>query len=121
MSTEWPPHGPELVLDPRVVAAQDRMRAAFATAGVSPDVAVAHAWDPAMLLAETLRSLGGAATPEQVRAGFAARAAWPGINGIYDFIRIPQRGLDEADAVVTRWRPDAKEWRVVSHPGGAPL
>ncbi len=81
VSTEWPPHGPELVLAPRVVAAQDRTRTAYA----------------------------------------AARADWPGINGIYDFTRIPQRGLDEADAVVTRWRPDAKEWFVVSRPGGVPL
>lgn len=121
MSTEWAPHGPELVLDPRVVAAQDRMRTAFAAAGVVPDVAVAHAWDPAMLLAETLRNLGASAGPEQVRAAFAKRADFAGINGIYDFTRMPQRGLDEADAVVTRWRPEAKEWRVVSHPGGTPL
>ena len=120
MSTEWPPHGPELVLDPRVAAAQDRMRAAFKAAGVAPDVAVAHAWDPAMLLAETLRTLGPDATAEQVRATFAARADWPGINGIYDFTRIPQRGLDAGDAVVTRWRPATQQWTIVSRPGGEP-
>jgi branched-chain amino acid transport system substrate-binding protein len=121
MSTEWPPHGPEVTLDPRVVAAQKPLFDAYEAAGVTPDIAVAHAWDTAMLAVAALRSLGRGATAEQVRAYLAGVKDWPGINGIYDFTRIPQRGLDENDAVVTRWQPDKKAWTIVSKPGGAKL
>jgi branched-chain amino acid transport system substrate-binding protein len=121
MSTEWPPHGPELALDPKVTAAQAPMFAAYAAAGVTPDIAVAHAWDPAMLAAAALRAFGPAATPEQVRGFLAGTKDWGGVNGVYDFIKVPQRGLDENDAVVTRWQPDRKRWIIVSQPGGLSL
>jgi branched-chain amino acid transport system substrate-binding protein len=120
MSTEWPPGGAGLALDPRVAAAQKPMFAAYAAAGVKPDIAVAHAWDPAMLAVAAFRSLGRAATAEQVRAAIAAVKDWAGINGVYDFTKVPQRGLDESDAVVTRWQPAEKIWTIVSKPGGAP-
>ena len=121
MSSEWPPHGTEVVLDPRVTAAQAPMFAAYQAAGATPDIAVAHAWDPAMLTAAALRQLGKDATPEQVRAYLSGVSGWAGVNGLYDFARIPQRGLDENDAVVTSWKPDKKAWAIVSAPGGAPL
>ena len=121
MSTEWPEHGPELTLDPRVTAAQLPMFAAYKAAGVVPDIAVAHAWDPAMLAVAALRAVGPDATAEQVRAFIAGTKDWGGVNGVYDFTKVPQRGLDENDAVVTRWQPDAKTWRIISLPGGAPL
>ena len=121
MSTQWPAHGPELALDPRVVAAQAPMFAAYAAAGATPDIAVAHAWDPAMLAAAALRALGPGATPDGVRAFIAGTRDWGGINGVYDFTRVPQRGLDETGAVVTRWQPDRKTWVIVSKPGGDPL
>jgi branched-chain amino acid transport system substrate-binding protein len=121
MSTEWPPHGAEVVLDPRVAAAQKPLFDAYAAAGVTPDIAVAHAWDTAMLAVAAFRSLGRGATAEQVRAYLAGVKDWAGINGVYDFTKIPQRGLDENDAVVTRWLPEKKIWTIVSKPGGAPL
>ncbi len=121
MSTAWLEHGPELTLDPRVTAAQAPMFAAYAAAGVIPDIAVAHAWDPAMLAVAALRALGPKATADQVRAFLAGTRDWGGINGVYDFTKIPQRGLDETDAVVTRWEPARKTWTMVSKPGGAPL
>ena len=118
MSSEWPPHGPGLALDPRVTAAQKPMFAAYAAAGATPDIAVAHAWDPAMLTAAALRALGPAATPEQVRAFIAGTRGWGGVNGVYDFTTVPQRGLNENDAVVTRWQADRQSWTIVSQPGG---
>ncbi len=121
MSTQWPPHGPEIVLDPRVTAAQAPMFAAYAAAGVTPDIALAHAWDPAMLAAAALRALGPSATADQVRAWLSAVKGWGGVNGVYDFTQTPQRGLDETGAVVTRWQPARKIWTIVSKPGGAPL
>ncbi len=121
MSSEWPPHGPELVLDPRVAAAQKRMFDAYAAAGAQPDIAAALAWDYGMLAIAALRHAGPGATPEQVRAFIAGTTDWPGINGIYDFVREPQRGLDESDAIVTRWQADRKMWVIVSKPRGEPL
>ena len=121
MSTPWPAHGTELVLAPEVAAAQQTMLAAYQAAGAAPDIAVAHAWDPAMLAAAALRQLGAGAGPEQMRAYLAGVQGWGGINGVYDFGAVPQRGLDERDAVVTRWQPDRKAWTIVSKPGGDPL
>jgi branched-chain amino acid transport system substrate-binding protein len=120
MSTEWP-HTEGVRLDPKVAAMQQPMFAAYAAAGIAPDIAVAHAWDPAMLAVAGLRQLGRDAGPEAMRAYLAGVKGWAGVNGIYDFTSVPQRGLDETDAVVTRWNPDSKTWTIVSRPGGAPL
>ena len=78
---------------------QKRMFDAYRLAGAKPDIAVAHAWDPAMLTAEALRSLGRDAGAEQIRAYLAAVSNWGGVNGVYDFAKTPQRGLDADDAV----------------------
>ncbi len=121
MSSEWPPHGAGVTLDPKVIDAQKPMFAAYQAAGIAPDISAALAWDAGILAVEALRSAGAEATPEQIRAYLAGTKAWGGINGIYDFTKVPQRGLDENDAVVTRWQPDKKTWTIVSKPGGAPL
>jgi branched-chain amino acid transport system substrate-binding protein len=121
MSSEWPEHATELTLDPAVDAAQKAMFGAYAAAGTRPDIAVAHAWDTGLLIVEAYRKLGFEAKPEQIRAYLAGVQGWAGINGIYDFVRQPQRGLDVTDSVVTRWVPEKKTWVIVSKPGGARL
>ena len=121
MSSEWPPHTGAVTLDPRVVAAQKTMFDAYAAAGSKPDISTALAWDAALLTAQALHAAGRNATPDSVRSAIAGTKDWPGINGIYDFAKVPQRGLDETDAVVTRWRPSEGRWTIVSQPGGAPL
>jgi branched-chain amino acid transport system substrate-binding protein len=121
MSTEWPEHPAALKLDPGVEAAQKVMFDAYTAAGVVPDIAVAHAWDPGLLLINAFRKVGLSATSEQVRADLAGVKGWAGINGVYDFEKTPQRGLDVTDSVVTRWQPDKKAWAIVSRPGGEPL
>jgi len=121
MSTEWPEHPATLKLDPGVDAAQKLMFDAYKASGVLPDIAVAHAWDPGLLLIDAFRAVGLGATPEQVRAYLAGVKGWAGINGVYDFEKTPQRGLDVTDSVVTRWQPDKKSWAIVSKPGGEPF
>lgn len=121
MSSEWPPHGAEVTLDPKVIAAQTPMFAAYQAAGISPDISAALAWDPGMLAIQALRKAGPSTTPDQIRAVIAGTSGWGGINGVYDFLKMPQRGLDENDSVVTRWFADKKAWVIVSKPGGAPL
>ncbi len=43
-----------------------------------------------------------------------------GINGLYDFKAVPNRGLDESNVVITRWDAAAQTWAVVSDPLGIP-
>ncbi len=121
MSSEWPPHDAGLQLPPAVDKAQAAMFGAYKAEGVSPDISAALAWDSGMLVIDTVRKLGLAATPEQIRASIAAETGWVGINGTYDFSKEPQRGLDITDSVVTRWIQDKNMWVIVSKPGGAPL
>jgi branched-chain amino acid transport system substrate-binding protein len=112
---------PEADEDAAVKAKQRDFFAAFAAAGIPPDVAAELAWDPAMILADTLRRLPPGASAEQIRDSIAALKDYAGIDGIYDFVREPQRGLTVENAVVTRWNKDAGSWDVVSRPTGVPL
>jgi branched-chain amino acid transport system substrate-binding protein len=120
-SSEWPKHDASLVLDPAVEKAQAGFFAAYDAAKITPDVAAGLAWDPALLVVDALRKLGPEATAVQVRDYLAKLKGFAGINGVYDFPKIPQRGLDEKDAVVTLWNPAQKAWEVVSKPTGIPL
>jgi branched-chain amino acid transport system substrate-binding protein len=49
-----------------------------------------------------------------------ALKGFAGINGVYDFPAVPNRGLSESNVVVTRWDGGAKTWVVVSDPLGIP-
>jgi branched-chain amino acid transport system substrate-binding protein len=120
-SSEWPKHDASLALDPAVEKAQAGFFAAYDAAKITPDVAAGLAWDPALLVVDALRKLGPEATAVQVRDYLAKLKGFAGINGVYDFPKIPQRGLDEKDAVVTLWNPAQKAWEVVSKPTGIPL
>ncbi len=119
-STEWVVTDKKQ-LAPGVAAAQKRYFDAFAKAGVKPDVSSDLAWDPLMNVVAALRHLGPGATAEEVRAFLASQTALPGVDGIYDFVKVPQRGLGESSSVVTVWDAKADKWQPVSKAGGAPL
>ena len=72
-------------------------------------------------LVATLRALGPKATAEQVRDWIANQTDFAGINGLYNFKEVPQRGLTVKNAVVTLWDPAAQNWKVVSEPTGVPV
>lgn len=114
----WPEHDPSLVLPAAVETAQAEYFAAFKAAGLSPDIGANLAWDPAMIVVEALRKLGPGATAPQVRDHIAHLKGFAAVSGIYDFEKVPQRGLDEQDCVVSRWDPARDTWRIVSKPGG---
>jgi branched-chain amino acid transport system substrate-binding protein len=120
-AAQWSTHGSGAKLDPAVEAAQVRFDGVYKAAGIAPDVAAALAWDPAMVIIDALRKLGPDATAQEVRAQLAGLKGYAGVNGIYDYERVPQRGLDENNAVVTLWDPAKKFWQPVSQPAGAPL
>ena len=120
-SSLFAPHKGLYKLEPGVETEQQKFYAALAAADIKPDNQAATSWDPANILIGALRKLGTKATAEQVRAYIASQTDLPGINGIYNFKAVPQRGLTVANAVVTRWDAAALTWIPVSLPGGAPL
>jgi branched-chain amino acid transport system substrate-binding protein len=115
------PHDGMFKLDPKVEEAQQKFYASFKAANIKPDNMSALAWDPANLVIGALRKLGASATGQQVKGYIDSQTAFPGINGIYDFKTVPQRGLTVKNALVTRWDPAADTWTVVSQPTGTPL
>ncbi len=115
------PHDGMFKLDPQVEELQKKFYAAFKAANVKPDNMSALAWDPANLVVAALRKLGTKASAKEIKDFVDAQTAFPGINGIYDFKAVPQRGLTVKNALVTRWTPSADTWTVVSEPTGTPL
>ncbi len=115
------PHEGLFKLDPQVEAQQQKFHAAFKAAGVKPDNMSALAWDPASLVVAALRKLGPGATAKQIKDFMDSQTSFPGINGIYDFKSVPQRGLTVKNALVSRWDAAADGWIVVSEPTGTPL
>ncbi len=108
-------------LPPGVVAAHKVYFDAFAAAGLTPDQASLLPWDAAMFVVMALRKLGTDATAHQIRDFIANQRNLAGVEGLYDFVKVPQRGLDVSDAVMTEWDPVAKFWVAVSTAGAAPL
>jgi branched-chain amino acid transport system substrate-binding protein len=118
---EWVQHEGVITLDPAVEAAQKRFFDAFNGTNEKPDIAATLAWDPLMIVVDALQHIGPGATAQQVRDYVAGLKGFAGINGIYDFSKVPQRGLNVEDAIVTLWSPTAQTWQPVSKPTGIPL
>ena len=108
-------------LDPLVEEQQAKFYAAHKAAGITPDNMAALVWDPANMIIGALRKLGPAATGEQVRAYIADQASYAGLVGIHDFKAVPQRGLTNKNAIVSRWDASVHNWIPVSLPTGLAL
>ena len=120
-SAEWVPQQGIIKLDPAVEAAQKQFFDAFEAVKIKPDHGATLAWDPAMIVVDALRHLDPDPSATQVRDYIARLKGFAGINGLYDFPKIPQRGLDIDDVVVTLWSPAHQTWEIVSEPTGTPL
>jgi branched-chain amino acid transport system substrate-binding protein len=120
-TSAFPAHAGLFTLDPKVEEQQRRFYAAFKEANLKPDNMSVLAWDPGNLIIDALRKLGTKASAQQVRDHIANLTNHPGVNGVYDFKAVPQRGLTVQNAVVTRWDPAADTWTVVSGLTGTPL
>jgi branched-chain amino acid transport system substrate-binding protein len=108
-------------LPPAVRQANDTLYTLYAGMGAKPDEPAELAWEPAMLVVHALRTLGTNASATQIRDFLVHLKGYAGLDGIYDFEKVPQRGLDVTNAVVTLWSKQAKSWGVVSKPAGEPL
>jgi branched-chain amino acid transport system substrate-binding protein len=121
-SSQWPLEAaPGVKLDPAVVAAKNTFFDALAAGGIEADLAPTLVWDPLMILVDALRTLGPEASAEHIMGHVQHLMNFSGINGRYDFVKFPQRGLGEDATLVTRWRPELKTWQIVSQPTGIPV
>jgi branched-chain amino acid transport system substrate-binding protein len=106
----------------RVTQAKDAYRDQMAQVGVpTPDLTQMLGWDPMLILVDALRHVGTNATPAQVRDYILKLHDFAGVNGMYDFRRGDQRGLDPRTSVVVRWDKLGDRFVTVSKPGGQPL
>jgi branched-chain amino acid transport system substrate-binding protein len=120
-SALWPAYGRNLGIDPAVEKAQEAFYAEFKAAGIGPDLPGSIGWNTGAIVANALRKLGINTNATQLRDYLANLTGYAGIDGVHDFVKSPQRGLDANDALVTRWDPAQKNWIPLSKPGGAPL
>ena len=119
-SPQWLPEAPR-----NAPAGQAEAKRAFVMAyegtGVKPDAASSFAWDPAMLVVSALRKLGPTAKAEELRNYLSQLTGFSGLNGVYDFTAVPQRGLADINVYITKWDSDKKTWFAVSDSRGTPL
>ena len=119
-AAQWVVSDPAL-LAPALRKPHEVFYKSFEAAGVKPDIASELAWDAAWIVVDSLRQLGPKTTAKQLRDYMTKLRGFAGVNGVYDFTKTPQRGLDVGNSVVTRWSPDKATWEVVSKPAGIPL
>jgi branched-chain amino acid transport system substrate-binding protein len=103
--------------NPQVKHQQDVYNAAMKAAGVETDLQSGMTWDAGLITVDALRKLGPAATGAQIRDYIGALKNYPGILGVYDFTKVPQRGAGIEDAVMQRWTGTG--WSTSSSFGGA--
>jgi branched-chain amino acid transport system substrate-binding protein len=121
-SPQWPAAAVAgIELEPGVVRAKDIFFRSLSAANIEADSAATLSWDPMMIMVDALRALGPDANAEQIAAHLRGLKDYPGINGLYDFQKVPQRGIGEDSAVITRWSPELKSWQIVSQPRGIPI
>jgi hypothetical protein len=74
-----------------------------------------------MMVIAAFKKLGLGASSEQIRSTIAGLKGYVGVNGVYDFHEVPQRGIGVNAVVMVRWDPVKDNWIGVSKLGGAPL
>lgn len=104
--------------DPKVKQAQNSFFAAFKRAGIV--IANGHSvpWDAVSILIDALRHLGPTATAAQIRTYLAGVRGFTGIDGTYDFVAVPQRGIGDGGTIVFAWNPTQKDFVIASKPRG---
>jgi len=108
-------------LPPAVAAEQKLFFALIAKAGIHADIGADLGWDPERLIAAALNKLPPGAGAAELRNYLLHLKGYAGIDGMYDFEAVPQRGLDISDALVVRWDSQKKDWDPVSKLTGIPL
>jgi branched-chain amino acid transport system substrate-binding protein len=121
-TSQWAAQGDPRIDQPAAVVAEQKLFfAAAKEAGYEPDAGSDVGWDDPRLILGALRQLPPGADAKQLHDFLVQWKGHAGIDGVYDFVKTPQRGLDVSNAVVVRWDADKKGWHLVSKVAGAPI
>jgi branched-chain amino acid transport system substrate-binding protein len=113
---------PDLVASGPLKAAQQTMFAALKDAGIAtPEVSHTLAWDPTMVVVNTLRKLPPNPTAMQLRDAIEQTHSIAGVNSMLDYRDGSQRGVPISAVVIIRWDGAKDTFVPVSAPGGYPL
>ncbi len=85
---------------------------------VNTDGPASLVWDPVMLTVEAYRNVGPSPTPVKLNSALATTRNMAGIDGYYDFVSAPGRGLTSKDSVVLRWDGKRQDFVPISTAGG---
>jgi branched-chain amino acid transport system substrate-binding protein len=102
-------------------ATVDAFLATMQGMGIRADYGPVAAWDPTMLVLDAITKIGFDITAAQLKNYLSGLRGWVGADGPYDFVAIPQRGLNEKNCLVVRWDVAKDTWVGVSKLGGQPL
>ena len=72
-------------------------------------------------MVHALNQVGTDATPAQLRDAMLAITDYVGVDGVYNYVETPQRGLASKNTMVSRWDPATNTWIPVNGPGGVAL
>jgi branched-chain amino acid transport system substrate-binding protein len=95
-------------------SAIDTFLRAYNDAGIKPDSAPGYVWDAGLITVAAFRKFGAGATAAQIHDYITHLRGFAGIDGMYDFVAVPQRGVGKASAVLTRWDPAKATWVMVN-------
>ncbi len=118
----WAAHGSAATdLPAPVLEEQRKFFAAMKAAGLHPDASADIGWDTVRLVIAALNKLPPGASAAQLHDYLENLQGYAGIDGIYNFVRVKQRGLDLSNTIVVRWDSSAQDWTPVSKLTGTPL
>ncbi|MGH7088368.1 MAG: ABC transporter substrate-binding protein [Stellaceae bacterium] len=118
----WAAHGdPAIDLPPETVTEQKTFFAVMKAADLHPDASADIGWDTVRIVMYALNHLPSGANAEQLHAYLEKLQGYHGIDGTYNFVKVPQRGLDLNNTIVVRWDAATKDWKPVSKLTGIPL
>jgi len=118
----WAAAGDPNVDMPEAVRAEQKLFFdTIKAAGIHTDASADIGWEPMRIVMAALNKLPEGTTAAQLHDYLEHLKGYAGIDGIYDFTRVPQRGLDIDNALVVRWDAGKKDWVPVSKLKGIPI
>jgi len=97
------------------------LTSSLTAAGTEPDMLTISAWDPAMVLVDAIKKLGTDVTGPKLHDYLVKLKGWTGVDGPYDYVANPQRGIGGQNVVMVRWDVAKSKGEAVSEYGGKPL
>ncbi len=118
----WAAHGNAAIdLPPATLEEQKKFFTVMKEAGLHSDASADIGWDTQRLVIAALNALPPGAGAAQLHDYLIRSKGYQGIDGTYDFVKVPQRGLDLSNTIVVRWDSGEKDWVPVSKLTGVPL